>query len=136
MVGACVSLTVAVKVQVESGLSGLESLAVQVTVVTPRLKVAPEGGAQVTVGVPQLSVAVGGVKVAVPLHCPGVLFTVTGLGQAPMTGACVSLTVTVKVHIGPAPVEQVTVVTPMLKLEPETGEQVTVPQVPVVVGAA
>jgi hypothetical protein len=52
-----------------------------------------------------------------------------------ITGGCVSLTVTVKVQLGPELVVQVTVVVPFGKNEPEAGEQVTVPQVPVVVGA-
>ena len=45
------------------------------------------------------------------------------------------LTVTVKLQLGPAVELQVTVVVPTLKLPPEAGVQVTVPQLPVVVGA-
>jgi hypothetical protein len=41
----------------------------------------------------------------------------------------------VNVQLGPAVVEHVTVVTPFAKLLPETGAQVTVPHIPVVVGA-
>jgi hypothetical protein len=52
-----------------------------------------------------------------------------------IVGGCVSLTVMVNVQLGPALVVQVTVVVPLGKNEPEAGEQVTVPQVPVVVGA-
>jgi hypothetical protein len=52
-----------------------------------------------------------------------------------ITGASASLTVTVKLHIGPTDVVQVTVVGPTGKNEPEAGVQVTVPQLPVVVGA-
>jgi hypothetical protein len=52
-----------------------------------------------------------------------------------MVGGCVSLILTVKVQLGPAVVVQVTVVVPTGKNDPEAGEQVTVPQVPVVVGA-
>jgi hypothetical protein len=69
---------------------------------------------------------------------------VTFAGQV-MIGACVSLTVTVKVHNGatspdgfaspPPPSEQVTVVVPTGKKEPDDGEQVTFAQLPVVVGA-
>jgi hypothetical protein len=44
-------------------------------------------------------------------------------------------TVTVKLQLGPAVVMQVTVVVPAGKNEPEAGEQVTVPQLPVVLGA-
>lgn len=53
--------TVTVKEQVLSGLSGLVSEAVQVTVVVPGGKQKPDGGEQLTVALPQLSVAVGGV---------------------------------------------------------------------------
>ncbi len=50
-------------------------------------------------------------------------------------GFWLSLTVTVKLQLGVPPVcEQVTVVVPTLKLEPEGGVQVTVPQVPPTVG--
>jgi len=52
-------VTVTVKVQVASVLIWLVSEAVQVTVVVPTAKVVPEAGTQLTVGVPQLSLAVG-----------------------------------------------------------------------------
>lgn len=80
-------VTVTVNEQVESGLFGLLSLAVQVTVVVPSEKEEPEAGTQLTVALPQLSVAVGGVYVTVvgPL-----LLTDMLAGQAPMMGACVS----------------------------------------------
>jgi hypothetical protein len=52
-----------------------------------------------------------------------------------MVGACVSLTVTVKLQLGPVVVLQVTVVVPLAKNEPDAGVQVIVPQLPVVVGA-
>lgn len=53
------SLTVTVKLQDEDGLFA-ESVARQVTVVTPMIKVAPGTGLQVTVGFAvQLSIAVG-----------------------------------------------------------------------------
>ena len=52
-----------------------------------------------------------------------------------IVGACVSLTVTVKLQLGPAPVVQVTVVVPFGNVDPELGAHVTVPHVPVVVGA-
>ena len=51
-------------------------------------------------------------------------------------GACVSVTVTVNEQLGPAVVVQLTVVVPTGKLDPEAGVHVTVPQLPVVVGAA
>jgi hypothetical protein len=56
-------------------------------------------------------------------------------GHGPIVGGCVSLTVTVNVQLGPAVVVQVTVVVPTGKKEPLAGEQLTVPQVPVVIGA-
>jgi len=61
--------------------------------------------------------------------------TAVWLGGQVIVGGCVSFTVTVKVQEGPAAAVQVTVVVPFGKKEPEAGEQVTVPQVPVVVGA-
>lgn len=51
--------TVTVKVQVVSGLFGLASEAVQVTVVVPTAKLEPETGTHATVAPGQLSVAVG-----------------------------------------------------------------------------
>ena len=56
------------------------------------------------------------------------------LGQV-IVGACVSRTVTVNEQLGPALVVQVTVVTPTGKNAAEAGVQVTVPQLPLVVGA-
>ena len=53
-----------------------------------------------------------------------------------ITGAWVSLIVTVKLQLGPATVVQVTVVVPFKKVEPDAGAQVTVPHIPVVVGLA
>jgi hypothetical protein len=47
----------------------------------------------------------------------------------------VSLTVTVNVHVAAVPVEQLTVVVPTGKNEPEAGEQVITPHSPVDVGA-
>lgn len=44
-----------------------------------------------------------------------------------IAGAWVSLTVTVKLQVEPEVVEQVTVVVPLAKNEPEAGKQVTVP---------
>jgi hypothetical protein len=45
------------------------------------------------------------------------------------------LTVTVKLQLGPAVVLHVTVVTPIGKVEPDDGTQVTVPHPPTVDGA-
>ena len=56
-------------------------------------------------------------------------------GGQVIVGGVVSLTVTVKVQPGPLCTVQVTVVVPTGKQLPETGLQVTVPQMPVVVGA-
>jgi hypothetical protein len=50
-------------------------------------------------------------------------------------GGWVSLTVTVKVQLGPAAALQVSVVVPLGKELPLAGEQVTTPQAPEVVGA-
>ena len=58
-----------------------------------------------------------------------------GAGQF-AAGACVSCTVTVNEHVGPLVVEQLTVVVPTAKNDPDAGTHVTVPHTPVVVGAA
>lgn len=107
------------------------SVAVHVTVVVPRLNVAPEAGAQTTGAEPQLSIAVGGVYVTVAEQAPVVAGCVMFVGQAPMTGFWLSTTVTVKLHgvaglpAASIPV-QLTVVTPRLKVEPEGGTQAAV----------
>ena len=62
------------------------------------------------------------------------LLTVTFAGHV-IVGGCMSATVTVKLQLGPAAVVHVTVVVPTGKVAPEAGTQVTVPHVPVVVGA-
>ena len=110
------------------------SVAVHVTVVVPSGKHEPEGGLHATVTPGQLSVATV-VKLATAhgLVTVGVV-TVTLAGQV-IVGGWVSFTVTVKAQLGPSALVQVTVVVPFGKKEPEAGEQVTVPQVPVVVGA-
>jgi hypothetical protein len=45
-----------------------------------------------------------------------------------MLGACVSLTVTLKLQVGPAELVQVTFVTPTGKKEPEARSHLIVPQ--------
>lgn len=52
-----------------------------------------------------------------------------------MVGGCVSFTVTVNEHDGPAVVEHVTVVVPTGNVEPLAGAHVTVPHPGVAVGA-
>jgi len=109
----------------------------QVTIVVPSGRGEPEGGLQATVGVPQLSVAVGLGKVTILLApigheaaAPVAMFA----GQV-IVGASVSMTFTWKVQLAPASVPQLTVVVPTGKKEPGAGRQVTVPQpVPVVIG--
>lgn len=110
------------------------SVAVQVTVVVPTGKHVPDGGVQVAVTPGQLSEAVGGGKVTTTQVCPGAGVTAVMLGGHVMLGGCVSLTVMVKGQLAPPVSVQVTVVVPTGKNEPEGGEHVTVPQVPLVVG--
>jgi hypothetical protein len=113
----------------------LASVAVQVTVDVPTGNIDPDGGTQATVAPGQLSLKVGSGKVTVTVVEPGVPTAVTFAGHV-MLGGCVSLTVTVNEQVAIA-IEsslQVTVVVPTGKNDPEGGEQVTVPQVPLVVG--
>lgn len=89
MVGACVSCTVTVNVQLPSGLLGLLSAAVTVTVVVPTGKKVPEAGLVVTLLTPQLSVADGNVKLTTAPHWLGAFDTMIFAGQL-TDGACVS----------------------------------------------
>jgi hypothetical protein len=109
------------------------SVAVQVTVVVPTGKNVPDAGEQTTVTPGQLSVAVA-VKVTMAPHSSGSLHFVMGAGQL-IAGGCVSATVTVNEQLGPEIVVQLTVVVPTGKNDPDAGVHVTVPQLPVVLGA-
>jgi hypothetical protein len=113
----------------------LASVAVQVTVVVPTGMIEPEAGTHATVTPGQLSVAVGGGKVTAVAVVAGQVNAVTAvtLSGHSMVGGCVSLTVTVNVHITLETV-QVTVVVPTGKNEADAGEHVTVPHSPVVSG--
>ena len=102
------------------------SVAVQVTVVTPRGNVEPEGGVQTGVNEPsQLSVAVA-VNVTATEHIPAGEFIVIGDGQVTI-GASSSLTVTVNEQLpmfdDVSVAEQVTVVMPFGKAVPDVGLQ-------------
>ena len=127
--GACVSSTVTVKLQIAALFD--ESVAVQLTVVVPLLKVDPGAGEQATAGAGvQLSVAVGGVKVTTAVQTFGSVFLVMFAGQPPIVGCCVSFTVTVKVQIpvlfARSVAVQLTVVTPFWNVEPAAGVHVAV----------
>jgi len=111
------------------------SVAVHVTVVVPTGNIVPDGGLQLTVTPGQLSVAVGVVKLAVALVVNGheaCAVTVIGAGHPFVnTGACVSFTVTVKLHIDmlldASFTEQVTVVVPCWNVVPDAGLHVGAP---------
>ena len=115
-VGFTESLTVTVNAQLASGLSGLASLAVQLTLVTPLLKVEPEvtvpvvapDAVQVTVTPGQLSVAVT-VNGTAALHAAEAVDVVMLDGQAVNVGGVVSFTVNVVVHVPVCPTALVAV---------------------------
>src|SRR6266571_5929537 len=139
MTGASLSLMLTLKVQ--ALVLPLPSVAVQVTTVVPLAKPVPLAGKQTTEALVQLSLAVGVVKVATAVHWPAsVLFTMLA-GQAAMTGASVSLTVTLKVQALVLPLPsvavQVTIVVPLTNVLPLAGAQATeaLPQLSVAVGA-
>jgi len=129
--GACVSLTVTVKVHGADVLPAA-SRAVQVTVVVPIVKNVPLAGEQVVVTAEQLSEAAG-VKVTLAPHWPGALPVTMLAGQA-IVGAVVSFTVTVNVHdavfLDASVALHVTVVTPSGNELPEAGEHATVADPP------
>ena len=107
------------------------SVAVQVTVVVPTANVEPLAGTHIAVAPGQLSAGVGVVYVT----GIGTLLVVLMLAGQVIVGGCVSVTVTVKLQLGPVVVLQVTVVVPFGNVDPDEGAHVTVPQVPVVDGA-
>ena len=125
-----------VKVKLHVAVLPELSVFVQVTVVVPCGNVDPDAGVQTVVAPGQLSEAVGAGKVPVALVVSAAPVTVWFAGHV-IVGGWVSLTVTVNVQlVGPSVAEQVTVVVPTGKNEPDAGEHVTVPQLPLVVGAA
>jgi hypothetical protein len=115
------SSTVTVKVQVP--LLPLLSRAVLVTVVVPTGKANPLKGKLVTLVIAQLSVAVT-TNVTLLVHRPGAALTVRFAGHV-SCGGCVSLTVTVKVHVLLLPplslTVLVTIVVPRGKAKPLAG---------------
>jgi len=135
--GGVVSLTVTVNVHCVLLLKA--SVAAQVTVVTPLLKVVPEAGLQTTVAPAQLSEATGVANVITAVHKPLSVDWVMGKGQLSV-GGVVSLTVTVNVHevvlLMPSVAVQVTSVTPFGNAYPGAGAQTvfTVVQLSVAVG--
>src|SRR5437867_2812816 len=95
---------------------------------------------RVIVAPPQLSLAAAAPRTAsatnVPQDAaPGPVDAVTG-GGAAMVGPSVSLTVRVRLQLGPAVVELVTVVLPTGKSAPEGGLLVTTPQLPLETAAS
>src|SRR5678815_3367616 len=120
--GGSLSVTVIVNEQVV--LLPDESVAVDVTVVTPTGKKLPEAGNEVTVTLGQLSVAMG-VKVTIAPQTPRSLNLLMFAGQV-ITGGCVSFTVTLNAQVAKPPpfnAVAVTVLTPTGKLK---GEVMTV----------
>jgi hypothetical protein len=104
------------------------SIAVQVTVEQPDGNVDPDGGLQEEVTPGQLSLAIGVAKVITEVDPPGTGITEVTAGQV-IIGGTVSLTVMVNEHGSDVlPKEslamQVTVVSPLGKVEPEGGEQI------------
>ena len=88
-------MTVTVKLQVE--VLPAASVAVLVTVVVPTAKLPLLAGELVTVTPGQLSVALT-LNVTLLLDAPGAALTLILAGQV-ICGGCVSLTITVKLHV-------------------------------------
>lgn len=119
--GAWVSFTVIVNEHVLT--LPAPSVAVYVTVVVPIGNTVPGVWLAVTTKPePQLSVMVGGVQKTGAPHVLNALFTVMFVGQLVITGAKLSVTVTVKVHVLVLPTAStavyVTVVVPTGKVAP------------------
>src|SRR2546425_7989044 len=127
--------TVTLKLQLDWLLE--VSVAVQVTVVVPTPNTDPPGGLHANVTPGQLSLTIGLANVtALPaaIGHEAAAVVLKSAGQV-IEGACVSTTVTVNVHMLPDWAVQVTVVTPLLNVEPLGGLQLTGPQSPLEVGA-
>ena len=105
IVGTSVSFTVTVNEQVACKL--FASKAVAITVVVPIVKKSPELAEVVTVGTPQLSVAVTE-KLTFAPHTPTPLLTPSEAGQV-MTGAWLSSTCTSKLQVAVFPAASVAV---------------------------
>ena len=117
--GACVSFTVTVKLLV--AVLPDASVAVYTTVVVPTGKVLPDAGNELMVANGQLSVVVAAVQLTTAeqlfASVPVVIFD----GVFTITGASVSFTVTVKLHVTVPQIlvaVTVTVVTPLLNTDP------------------
>ena len=115
MTGGVTSLTVTLKVQLF--VFPAASVAVAVTVVVPTGKTEPDAGLLTIVGAPQLSLPVT-VKFTTAEQVPTGALTVISAGQE-MLGSSSSVTLTVKLQLGPAELVQVTVVSPTPKKDPE-----------------
>src|ERR1700733_13208036 len=126
--GAVVSITVTVAVQ--ELLLPLWSAAQMVTKCAPRPTDVPAAGIWLMVGVSQLSLAsTSPVKFGINACAVTSALIVSLVAQVAMTGACVSMTVTVKVFVAVLPLVSVamvvTVVVPLLKVEPLGGVETT-----------
>jgi hypothetical protein len=117
MVGLSASITVMLK------LHDGPPLTEHVTIVVPLWKVEPDAGEQVTA--PQVEAGV--VYVATALHCPGLALVIMFVGQLSVQ----AVTVTVNEQLPELPAasctEQLTVVVPTGKFDPEAGEQTGMP---------
>ena len=122
------SLSVIVTVKLQLAVLPEPSVAVQTTVTTPVENAAPDGGAQATVGVENVSVAVA-VKVTIVEQDPGSALCVMLLGQV-TTGGVASITVTMKVPVRVFPTPSVavlvTIVVPSGNVDPDGGFETTV----------
>jgi hypothetical protein len=123
--GASVSLMMTVNEQV--AVRADASVTVQLTVLVPTLNVDPDGGVQLELAPVQLSEMAGGSQTTFALeHWPGFATCTMPAGQV-MVGFWSSLIVTVKEQLAVLPEEsvfvQLTVVTPVGKVEPEAGVQ-------------
>jgi hypothetical protein len=116
------------------------SVAVQLTLFVPRAKVEPDTGAQLTVRVAQLSVAVAAKVTLLRVHWSR-SFVVTMFAGQVIAGGSASLTVTAKEQLAllpdPSVAVQLTVLVPLAKIAPEAGAQLIVaaPQLSVAVAA-
>jgi hypothetical protein len=127
MPGCWVSLTITVKLQVL--VLPAASVAAQLTVVVPLLKVLPLVGLQLNATPGQLSVALTTYVTLLALHWPASVLTLM-VGEQARAGASVSFTMILNVQLAVLVVASVAVqlmtFVPLAKVEAEGGTQLTV----------
>ena len=117
-----------VTVKLHEAVAPPESVAVQVTVVTPRLKAEPEAGEHTTTAPGQLSTTTGSGKLTMAFIVPGVAeITSLSSGQVMIGGGfCATVVAEAELLAGFGSVVDALIVAVLLMIEPSDREQFAV----------